>query len=486
MDKIWVLAPRDQRTGQNSGGGSGRLRIIAGLLLLVFFFTIAMPVQAQSGTPTPGGGDPSQAPDRVEIEPTARDEQIRERLVSILEATGWFVNPEVDVREGVVFLTGQAQTSDYKDWAGNLARNTQDVVAVVNQMQLPAPSIWDIQPAIDELRNLWTNLIRSTPLVTVSLLVLLITWIITRFAVRAARASLNRRLTNPLLTNVAGYVVGVMTFLIGLYIVLQIAGLTNVAMTVIGGTGLLGLILGIAFRDITENFLASIFLSVQNPFRTGDLIEVAGIQGFVQALTTRATILMTLDGNHVQIPNATVYKSNISNFTSNPVRRADFIIGIGYDESITEAQDLALKILAEHPAVLKEPEPLILVENLGSAKVNIRIYFWIDGKEHSWAKVKSSVIRLSIHAFQEAGISMPDEAREMIFPQGIPIQIIQEGDRLKGIPAPPAHTEHAAPAESDSISTTAEAGLSSEAKMLQEQAEKGWQPGEGENLLKDE
>ncbi len=191
-----------------------------------------------------------------------------------------------------------------------------------------------------------------------------------------------------------------------------------------GGTGLLGIVLGIAFRDITENLLASIFLSVQNPFRNGDLIEIAGITGFVQMLTIRATVLMTPDGNHVQIPNATVYKNSIHNYTSNPNRRAEFTVGIGYDDGILTAQEVVLKILAEHPAILKDPEPLVLVDNLGKSTVDLRIYFWLDGRQHSLLKVKSSVIRLVKRGFQEAGISMPDEAREIIFPDGVAVRLI--------------------------------------------------------------
>ena len=110
----------------------------------------------------------------------------------------------------------------------------------------------------------------------------------------------------------------------------------------------------------------------------------------------------------MQVPNSTVFKSTLRNFTSNPNRRDDFIVGIGYDDSITFAQEVALKVLAEHPAVLHDPEPLVLVENLGSSTVNLRIYFWLDGGQHSWAKVKSSVIRLTKRAFQDAGISLPD------------------------------------------------------------------------------
>ena len=154
-------------------------------------------------------------------------------------------------------------------------------------------------------------------------------------------------------------------FLFGTYIVLRVSGLTQLALTLVGGTGLIGLAVGIAFREITENFLASIFLSIQRPFETADLIEVSGVTGYVQQLNMRTTIVMALDGNLVQIPNASVYKSNIRNFTTNSNRREDFVVGIGYDDSINQAQEIALRVLADHPAILSDPEPLVLADSLG-------------------------------------------------------------------------------------------------------------------------
>ena len=175
-------------------------------------------------------------------------------------------------------------------------------------------------------------------------------------------------------------------FLCGAYLILRVSGLTQLALTVVGGTGLIGLVVGIAFRDITENFLASIFLSIQGPFETGDLIEVSNVTGYVQQLNMRTTILATLDGNLAQIPNASVYKSNLSNFTTNANRREDFVVGIGYDDAINEAQEIALQVLADHPAVLMIPEPLVLVDSLGKSTVDLRVYFWLNGRETQLAE----------------------------------------------------------------------------------------------------
>jgi len=434
--------------------------------------------------PTPGQEEFSPAPAKVDVNPVARDEEIRQRLQSVLDATDWFTNPQVRVEEGVVFLNGRVESDDLKKWAGDLARSTQDVVAVANRMEVPEPSVWDFRPAWRGLLVLWRDFIRSLPFFAFGLFVLALSVGAGILATRGARAFLRRRIRARLLLNVIARGAGVLFFLFGTYIVLRVSGLTQLALTVVGGTGLIGLAVGIAFRDITENFLASIFLSMQRPFETADLVEVAGVTGYVQQLNVRTTILMTLDGNLVQIPNATVYKSNLRNFTTNCNRREDFVVGIGYDDSINDAQEVARKVLADHPAVLSDPEPWVLADSMGRATINLRVYFWLNGREHSNLKVRSSVIRLVKLAFQKHDITMPDEAREVVFPQGVPVTMLggkpKETNGVLPGKRPPAELPHE---ELDAVSTKAEGGLSSEAGVIEEQARQAQPLKDGENLL---
>lgn len=414
----------------------------------------------------------------------ARDEEIRQRIQSVLDATEWFTAPEVRVEEGVVFLKGQVATEELRKWAGDLARNTQDVVAVANRMEVAEPSIWDWEPAWQGLRGLWRDLLRSLPLLFLGLIILALSVLAGKLAARKSRAVLHDRIQARLLRNVIAGGIGVMVILVGTYIVLRVSGLTQLALTVVGGTGLVGLAVGIAFRDITENFLASIFLSVQRPFESGDLVEVSGVTGYVQQLNVRTTILMALDGNLVQIPNASVYKSNLRNFTANSNRRESFDVGIGYDDTIFEAQEIALRVLTDHPAVLSNPEPSVLVDSLGGATVNLRVFFWINGHQHSWLKVRSSVIRLVKRAYQNHGISMPDEAREVVFPQGIPITMLdgKPAGRPDARPASRLQANQASD-EPDVVSTKGEGGLQSEAGVLDAQARQAQPLREVENLL---
>ncbi|MCL4176964.1 MAG: mechanosensitive ion channel family protein [Verrucomicrobia bacterium] len=437
-----------------------------------------------SPAPAPAKEDISLAPAKVDVNPIARDEEIRQRLQSVLDATDWFTAPEVRVEQGVVFLKGRVASDELKKWAGDLARNTQDVVAVANRMEVAEPSIWDLGPAGRGLMGLWRDFLRFLPLLFLGLLILGLSVGAGLVAARKTRSFLRHRIQARLLRNVIAGGIGVLVFLVGTYIVLRVSGLTQLALTVVGGTGLVGLAVGIAFRDITENFLASIFLSMQRPFETGDLVEVSGVTGYVQQLNVRTTILMALDGNLVQIPNASVYKSNLRNFTTNSNRRDQFDVGIGYDDAINEAQEIALQVLTDHPAVLSAPEPLVLVDSLGKATVNLRVYFWINGREHSWSKVRSAVIRQVKRAFQNHGISMPDEAREVVFPQGIPIMMLDGKPAGTADAQAEAQRPAAGPSEElDVVSTKAEGGLQSEAGVLDEQARQAQPLREGENLL---
>lgn len=252
--------------------------------------TLALILSSVAGAQeTPPGEDspPSEAPKTVEVQPLAQDEEIAARLERILKATEWFEGVEVDVDEGVVFLRGNTSKQEYKEWAARLATQTQDVVAVVNRIEVAERSIWDFTPALTELQKLGKEAVQLTPLVVVALVLLALTWGLARLVVVAVHSLSAARIENKLLRRVSANLVAIPVFLLGLYLMLRISGLTQLALTVLGGTGLVGLVVGFAFRGIAENFLASVLISMHQPFQAGDLIEVEGHQGFVQQVTTR-------------------------------------------------------------------------------------------------------------------------------------------------------------------------------------------------------
>ncbi len=419
-----------------------------------------------------------QLAEQIKVNPSSNDKAIYERLAKILKATEWFSDIIIHVEEGVVFLDGRTNSDDHRIWASGLAGKVTDVVAVVNRIKVVERSPWDISPAVNELSIIWKEVLQRLPRLGLGLLLLVFVGLIAKLTIRGFRMVLDQRL-NPLLRDVAARISSILVFLLGFYLALQVAGLSGLSATVLGGTGIAGLIAGIAFRDLLENYLASILISIRNPFKIGDLIEIMEHIGIVEKVTTRGTVLMNLDGNHVQIPNALVYKSVIRNYTANPKRREMFEVGIGFDNDASSAQKIAMQVMSNHPAVLKEPETLVLVDRLGSATVSLKVYFWYDGSAYNGLKVKSSLIRLIKTTFEKEAISMPDEAREVIFPDGVPIRRLEtsspktskESGRATSIPP------------DDEAITQAEGSLESEDSQLRVQARTTRIPEEGSNLL---
>ncbi len=301
---------------------SRRMLRAAGLAVLLF--ACAAPALAQDVAPAP----PRQA---VAVVPEASDSKIAGRLQRILKSTGWFQDTRVAVRDGVVFLDGKTGTQEHRAWAGALAENTQGAVAVVNRIEADADVGSTFARAGEAFTSFYRQTVRIWPLVALAALIILATWLIARLLALAVRLLFASRIESPLLLSVVARAFAIPVFLLGVYFVLQFSGLTRLAITVLGGTGLIGIIIGFGLRDIAENFLASVLLSVRNPFHSGDLIDVGGHTGVVQNLNVRSTVLLTLDGNQVQIPNSTVYKSIIKNYSSIPSRRAEFTVGIGYE-----------------------------------------------------------------------------------------------------------------------------------------------------------
>tara|TARA_R110002073_G_scaffold336260_1_gene531385 strand:+ start:138082 stop:139506 length:1425 start_codon:yes stop_codon:yes gene_type:complete len=415
----------------------------------------------------------------VEVDETISDQQISDRLMRILVTTKRFNGPGVEVQYGVVYLSGFTKDASDFEWAAELASNTEGVVAVVNNIQIERSRIWTLEPAANEIRNLWSQFVQALPLLLLGLFVLAGTILVAHLSKRATNRRLEEHIQSHLLRNVIQKLLYLAIILLGIYLFLRISGLTRIAVTLAGGTGLVGLVAGFAFRDIAENFLASILISVQRPFQIGDTIEVDGHTGIVQKVTSRGTVLMDFDGDHIQITNSTIYKSTIRNLTANPKVRIGFAIGVGYDSSVTQAQEITLQVLRDHPAVLDTPDPVVLLEELGASTINMRVYFWIDGHEHSMLKVRSSLMRLIIREFEAAGISLPDESREVIFPHGVPVRILNEAESESPIHTPPS------PRPSDDqveLPGTVE-DLRSEAADIQQQADDSRTPEEGEGIM---
>lgn len=337
---------------------------------------------------------------------------------------------------------------------------------------------------VNSLNAYWQAFVLKLPAIALGLLVLIVTlWLAGRASAAIIRP-IGYLSSSPLLRSVAQRAISLVLILFAIYVFLKLSGLTEFAVAIMSGTGVLGLILGFAFRDIAENMIASLLLTVQRPFRIDDVVQINSYTGVVQKVTTRATTLVDFDGNHIQIPNAVIYKGTIKNLTANPKMRGQFTIGIGYDVDCQHAQRLALALISEHPNVLDDPEPLVLVDELGASTVNLKVYFWINVEATSVVKMSSVLMRDLVTLFTAEGISMPDDAREVIFPQGVPVTMVSsETTQVQSeMPVNPKPEKKLVPVKS-TLDRGAHDDVSSENDDIRKQADEARAPESGSNIL---
>ncbi len=263
-----------------------------------------------------------------------------------------------------------------------------------------------VDAMVDNANDALVRLLERVPQLILALLVLLFASWMSRFI--ANRLHLIKiRSQNPYMSGLLRTIVRTAIMLIAVLIALDLIGLTSVVGAVLGSAGVVGLVLGFAFREIAENYIAGILLSVRRPFEPGDHVMIENREGKVISVNSRATVLMTMDGNHLQLPNSLVFKSVVLNYSKNPKRRFDFTMLIDGSQSIRESQALAMAAIAPIEGVLGDPAPSWVVVEFGAAGIQLRFFGWVDQRETDLGKVRSEAIRRVKSAFADAGIEAP-------------------------------------------------------------------------------
>lgn len=259
-------------------------------------------------------------------------------------------------------------------------------------------------------------LVALLPKLFLSVIVLIIALTVAGWVRTFARRQLQMRMDDPLLAQFFARMIRWTILIIGLLIILNIVGLSEAAGSLLAGAGITAFIIGFAFKDIGENFLAGILMAFKRPFRIGDTIETNGIVGKIVGLTLRDTQIKTFDGKDVYMPNGQIMKNPIINYTIDGFLRLDFAIGLDYESDIEQATEIIFNTLRRIPGILwEEKTPQVVIYELGSSTINLKIYFWIDtfDKNTSGLKVKTDAMREVVEALSEAEVYLPADIIEL-------------------------------------------------------------------------
>lgn len=269
------------------------------------------------------------------------------------------------------------------------------------------PPRFDLDVVLERLLDKVYALLSALPSLLLAVLVVWLGWKLGGLLSR--RAAIDRLAArNPFLTELARTTTRWVSTAIALLIALEILDATAVVGAMLGTAGVIGIALGFAFKDTLENYLAGVLMSLRQPFAPCDLVVIDGQEGTVMALTSRATILMTPDGNHLRLPNALVFRSVMLNYTRNPSRRFEFDVGVGVQEDLVQAQFLGTEELRRIEGVMNDPPPRAFIQSLGDSNVQLRYRGWVDQRTHDFWMVRSEAIRHVKLALEAAGMDMPE------------------------------------------------------------------------------
>lgn len=177
--------------------------------------------------------------------------------------------------------------------------------------------------------------------------------------------------------------------------------------------GAAGLAIGLALQGTLSNFAAGVMLLIFRPFSVGHWVEIGGSSGTVQEIGVFSTILHTGDNIRVVVPNSQVFGQTIRNFSANPTRRIDLVIGVSYSDDLQIAQDTILRVLAADTRILPEPEPRVAVHNLGDSSVDFIVRPWCAATDY-WP-LRWDLTRRLKEELEASGCSIPFPQRDVHF-----------------------------------------------------------------------
>ncbi|AMO72743.1 mechanosensitive ion channel family protein [Sphingorhabdus sp. M41] len=349
--------------------------------------------------------------------PVTDDDAIAVRLRGIFQEIKGLENVVVAVDAGVVSLSGSIADNASADRAKAIAQRVSGVVTVETKFERDVSVGSNVEPVVDKFGASLQNFLSALPLIGIAFLVAITVGLLGHFF--ASRMGFWERVTpNIFLAELIAGFVRVIFILLGIFIGLDILNATALLGAVLGGAGVIGLAVGFALRDTVDNYMSSIMLSIRQPFRANDHVLIGAQQGRVVRLTSRATILMTLDGNHLRIPNATVFKAEILNYSRNPQRRFSFELGVDANDDPAAAIETGLKAINGQEFVLNEPEATAEIREVGDSNILITFHGWIDQRNSDFNKARGAAIRVTKNALEESGFALPEPIYRLRFDDG--------------------------------------------------------------------
>jgi small-conductance mechanosensitive channel len=216
----------------------------------------------------------------------------------------------------------------------------------------------------------------------------------------------------PAMRVLAGKLTRLVLVVLAVVLALGSIGIDLTAFAVFSGA--IGVGVGFGLQKVVSNLVSGVILLLDRSIKPGDVIELDGTYGFVNALNARYAAVTTRDGKEFLIPNEDLITQRVTNWSySNDLIRMHVKVGISYQSDPHTAIGLALEAAREVPRVLAEPPPNCLLVNFGDSTIDLELRFWISDPVNGTANVRSAVMLRIWDMYQASGIELPNPQRDI-------------------------------------------------------------------------
>lgn len=354
-----------------------------------------------------GGAGDQEAPPPISLSPPA-DQDIAQRLTGIFAEVDGLQDVRVRVRDSVVRLDGEVGSTALKQSAAAIAERVEGVAHLDNDIATRPDVSARLAPTRRTLRGFWSATLRFVPQLGAAVLVFL-PFLLLSVVIGRWRRPLHRLGVNRLTGRFLRYTLRGLVLVVGVLVALDILGLVGIVGAVVGAVGILALIASLAFRGWVENYFPGMMLGLHPPFHTGDLVEIGSTEGRVIRITPRSTMLMTLDGEEVQIPNVVVYRETLINYSNHRERRLRFTVVLSPLADLREAQAIGRRALLDLRGVMSDPPPFMRTRTLERDSIEVEFFAWVDQDELSFRVVEARARRAVFEALHEHGVPLPEQ-----------------------------------------------------------------------------
>lgn len=240
--------------------------------------------------------------------------------------------------------------------------------------------------------------------VITAIAVLIVGYIVAKIVVASFKKGLKKTKLPELVVEFLARFLSALLYVAVILLAVRALGI-EVGSVVLGLSAVIGLILGFGMQDTLTNLAAGVWIAALRPIDMGEVVEVAGKVGKVNAVGIMSTELLTPDNVLITIPNKLVWGNVITNYTRMPTRRVDVNVGVAYGTDLDRAIKIAMDLMQNHPKVLKDPAPTVVITELADSSINLQLRAWAKTEDY-WT-VKGDLTKGIYEAYMKEGIEIP-------------------------------------------------------------------------------